>query len=117
MQAAPKEIHITDIWPLAKLTRILIRTYRNLDKLGQIAIQFPIRVVAGKVSIEYLAAVPQDWARQDIKAAAEQIRRGLEKERDTLEGQLQQLLDANAPLEQIQAVQAKYVSINEILEG
>jgi hypothetical protein len=116
MQPAPKDIPCLDIWPLSKLTRIMIRTYRNLDRMGAIAIQYPIRVVGGKVSFEYLAAVPQEWARQDIKDAAEQIRRGLERDRDAIEAQLATLMDGG-PLEQIQAVQDKYISINEILEG
>jgi hypothetical protein len=94
----------------------MIRTYRNLDRMGTIAIQYPIHVVGGKVSIEYLAAVPQEWARQDIRAAADQIRQGLERERDALETQLQQLIHGGT-LEQIQAVQGRYISINEILEG
>lgn len=116
MQPALKDIRCLDIWPLSKLTRIMVRTYRNLDRMGAIAIQYPIRVVGSKVCFEYLATVPQEWARQDIKEAAGQIRRGLERERDALEAQLWQLTDGGT-LEQIQAVQAKYVRINEILEG
>jgi predicted HTH transcriptional regulator len=116
MQAAPKEIRCLDIWPMSKLNRIMIRTYRNLHRAGAIAIQFPIRVVGSRVSFEYLSAVPQDWARQDIKTTAEQIRKSLEAERDKLEAQLQQLMEGGT-LEQIQAVQAKYIAINEILEG
>jgi hypothetical protein len=116
MQPAPKDIRCLDIWPLSRLTRIIIRTYRNLDCLGQIAIQYPVRVAAGKVAFEYLSAVPQDWARESIKEAAEQIRRGLERDRDTLEEQLSQQLDSGAPLEQIQATMDRYTRINEILE-
>jgi hypothetical protein len=116
MQPAPKDIPCLDIWPLSRLTRIMIRTYRNLDRAGAIAIQYPIRVVGGNVSFSYLAAVPQDWIRQDIKTGAEQIRRGLERERDALEAQLATLMDGGT-LEQIQAVHGKYIAINEILEG
>lgn len=115
MQPAPKDIHCLDIWPLSRLTRIMIRTYRNLDRKGTIAIQYPIRVVGNKVSFEYLAAVPLEWARNDIRDSAEQIRKGLERDRDMLEGNLQALLDSGAPLDRIQAAQDKYIKINEIL--
>ena len=117
MQPAPKDIRCLDIWPLSRLTRIMIRTYRNLDRMGTIAIQFPIRVVGSKVCFEYLAAVPQDWARQDIRNAADEILRGLKRDREGLELQLMDMLEAGAPAEQIQALQNKYSQINEILGG
>ena len=117
MQPAPKDIRCLDIWPLSRLTRIMIRTYRNLDRMSTIAIQYPIRVVGSKVILEYMAAVPQDWARQDIRDAADQIRRGLERDREGLEAQLMVAMEAGAPAEQIHPIQEKYIQINEILEG
>lgn len=99
----------------------MIRTYRNLDRLGIIAIQFPIHVVGDKVSFEYMAAVPQEWARQDIKAAAGEIRRGVEREREKLGAQLEQLYDAASAgqdtMAQIESLLARHREYSKILEG
>ena len=115
MQAATKEIRCLDIWPLFKLSRIMIRTYRNLDRLGTIAIQYPIRITQGKACFEYMAAVPQEWARDNIKRGAEQIRQGLERQKSDLETQLLELMDGGT-VGQILEVQDKYLKILKILE-
>ena len=121
------DIPITDILPVPYTSRVTIRAYKNLHQAGQIAIQFPIRVKRGTITISYLSQLPEDWIRQMISETAAHGRALLEAEQDKMATRLDMLLEAAAPSEshpsgredllpQIQAAQTRYMEINEILE-
>lgn len=66
------DIPVCDIWPEQKLTKGMMEAYRDLDAAKRIMIKYPIKYLKdrGRVMIEYLSPVPEEWIHQEIRTMA-----------------------------------------------
>jgi len=69
------DIPCVDTWRLALARETAMRAYLDLERRGQIAIQYPVRISerSGCVEIRYLAALPHDWTLEALAEAEERI--------------------------------------------
>ena len=68
-------IPVTDIWQKSRLNEHRLGAYRRLIDLGEIRI---LKVVyektSGRISIQYLSNVPEEWIHQSLKSCLPPVR-------------------------------------------
>ena len=80
---------------------------------------FPVRVVGEKVCFEYCAAVPHEWAKENIQEAVNQLRQGLQKALAETEESLNDLFDPDSENQsnEFNTLKQRYVEIFYRLGG
>lgn len=66
---APCDIEVVDVWPPGRFSDVARDAYDSLARSGRIR---PVRVsrdTAGRVIVRYLADIPEQWIRQELKEA------------------------------------------------
>lgn len=75
MRQAEPNIPCVDVWPLEKMTAAVRGAYDALARKGEILVQkITVKRGAGLVLMEYLSTLPQDWTRQALKKAKEEMK-------------------------------------------
>lgn len=70
-------IPCVDVWPLEKMTGDVRGAYNALARRGEIYVQkITVKKSTGMVILDYLSTMPQDWTRQALKKAKEDMKNG-----------------------------------------
>lgn len=68
-EAAPLDVEVVDVWPPGRLSRAAQDAYDTLARAGRIR---PVRVDrdgAGRVYVRYMADIPEQWIREELREA------------------------------------------------
>ena len=68
-EAAPMDVEVVDVWPPSRLSRAAQDAYDALASAGRIR---PVRVDrdgAGRVYVRYMADIPEQWIREELREA------------------------------------------------
>lgn len=68
-EPAPMDVEVVDVWPPGRLSRAAQDAYDALASAGRIR---PVRVdrdAAGRVYVRYMADIPEQWIRQELREA------------------------------------------------
>lgn len=66
---APFDIEVVDVWPPGRLTDAARDAYDALARTGRIKPRKVTRDAAGRVIVRYMADIPEQWIRQELKEA------------------------------------------------
>ncbi len=116
---APCEFPCVDAWPLALVRPTALLAYRELERLEQIAIQYPVSLRKDRVEIRYLAALPHEWTREGLKRAEDELKEALSEEQARIARRVEGLVAAGAmelPAD-VQEIAERYRQITMLLDG
>ena len=68
-EAAPLDVEVVDVWPPGRLSQAAKDAYDTLASTGRIR---PVRVDrdgAGRVYVRYMADIPEQWIREELREA------------------------------------------------
>lgn len=68
-EAAPMDVEVVDVWPPGRLSQAAQDAYDALASAGRIR---PVRVDrdgAGRVYVRYMADIPEQWIREELREA------------------------------------------------
>ena len=68
-EAAPMDVEVVDVWPPGRLSQTAQDAYDTLASAGRIR---PVRVdrdAAGRVYVRYMADIPKQWIREELREA------------------------------------------------
>ena len=68
-EPAPMDVEVVDVWPPGRLTQAEKDVYDALATAGRIR---PVRVdrdAAGRVYVRYMADIPEQWIREELREA------------------------------------------------
>ena len=68
-EAAPMDVEVVDVWPPGRLSQAAQDAYDHLARAGRIR---PVRVDrdgAGRVYVRYMADIPEQWIREELREA------------------------------------------------
>lgn len=68
-EPAPFDIEVVDVWPPGRLTDAARNAYDTLARQGRIRPRKVTRDAAGRVIVRYMADIPEQWIRQELKEA------------------------------------------------
>lgn len=66
---APMNIEVVDLWPPGRLGDVEKAAYDRLARAGRIKPKGVTRDAAGRMIVRYLADIPEQWIRQELRAA------------------------------------------------
>ena len=68
-EPAPMDVEVVDVWPPGRLSQAEKDAYDALASAGRIR---PVRVdrdAAGRVYVRYMADIPEQWIREELREA------------------------------------------------
>lgn len=68
-EPAPMDVEVVDVWPPGRLSQAEMDAYDALASAGRIR---PVRVDrdgAGRVYVRYMADIPEQWIREELREA------------------------------------------------
>ncbi len=68
-EPAPMDVEVVDVWPPGRLSQAEKDAYDSLASAGRIR---PVRVDrdgAGRVYVRYMADIPEQWIREELREA------------------------------------------------
>lgn len=68
-EPAPMDVEVVDVWPPGRLTQVEKDAYDALASAGRIR---PVRVDrdgAGRIYVRYMADIPEQWIREELREA------------------------------------------------
>lgn len=68
-EPAPLDVEVVDVWPPGRLSQAAQDAYDALASAGRIR---PVRVdrdAAGRVYVRYMADIPEQWIREELREA------------------------------------------------
>ena len=68
-EPAPMDVEIVDVWPPGRLTDVERAAYDALADAGRIRPTGASRDVYGRVIIRYMADIPAEWIRGELREA------------------------------------------------
>ena len=66
---APFDVEVVDVWPPGRLGDVEKAAYDRLARIGRIKPKGVTRDAAGRMIVRYLADIPEQWIRQELRAA------------------------------------------------
>ena len=71
----PCEFPCVDKWRIDQVRETALRAYLELQRVGDIKIQYPVRVKerSAIIEIRYLAAFPHGWTLEELKKAEKRM--------------------------------------------
>ena len=68
-ERAPMDVEIVDVWPPGRLTDVEQAAYDTLAGAGRIRSEGASRDAYGRVIVRYLADIPAEWIRGELREA------------------------------------------------
>ena len=68
-ELAPFDIEVVDVWPPGRLSDAARGAYDTLARAGRIRPKSVTRDGAGRVYVRYMADIPEQWIREELRAA------------------------------------------------
>lgn len=63
------DVEVVDVWPPGRLSETARNAYDTLSRAGRIRPKSVTRDGTGRVYVRYMADIPEQWIREELRAA------------------------------------------------